>query len=146
MPFTEALREWFGRHPKWVSAVFVFCAYMTFVYLPFDFLLKPLWQDMSDAQEVWFGILLTGKAAKATEPLHWLIYGALTWGFWKERTWVWPAAALYIAQIAVGGAVWSVLDERGGGVAVGAAALVLLSIPSVALWRYGRKLSSSSAS
>ncbi len=146
MPATEALRAWLARHPRWVSAVFLFCAYMTFLYMPFDFLLKPLWQDVSEAQEVWFGFLLTGKAAKATEPLHWLIYGALTWGFWKERPWVWPATALYIAQVAVGMLVWSLLDERGGGLLQGGIAFTLFGSLAVALWRYGSKLSSPSPS
>ena len=38
--------------------VFCFCAFMAFVYMPFDFLLKPLWQDVAQAEEVWFGVML----------------------------------------------------------------------------------------
>ena len=37
-----------------------FCAYMTVIYLPFDLFFKPV----SDDQEVWFGILFSGWAAK----------------------------------------------------------------------------------
>jgi hypothetical protein len=70
------LRAWLRRHPRWVGAFFLFCAYMTFVYMPFDFLLKLLWQDVSQAEEVWFGVMLHGKAAKLTEPLHWIVYGS----------------------------------------------------------------------
>jgi len=29
----------------------------------------------------------------ATKPLHWLIYGAGAFGFWKMRPWMWPWAA-----------------------------------------------------
>ncbi len=41
---------------------------------------------------VWLGFMLTGWAAKATEPLHWLIYGAGAYGFWKMSRWMWPWA------------------------------------------------------
>lgn len=69
----------FGARPVWMNILMVFCAYMAFIYLPWDLFVKPVAED----QEVWFGILLTGWAAKATEPLHWAIYAAGTWGFWK---------------------------------------------------------------
>jgi len=46
-----------------------------------------------------------------------------------------PWAALYTAQVAVGMAVWSFLDARGGGVTTG----LLVAIPflalAAALWR-----------
>lgn len=135
------LRAWLGRHPRWVGAFFLFCIYMTFVYMPFDFLLKPLWQDVSQAQEVWFGILLSGWAAKLTEPLHWLIYAGLAWGLWKERPWVWPASAFWVAQVAVGMFVWSVRDERGVPL-LGVAVFLIFSAISVLLWRYGRRAAS----
>jgi hypothetical protein len=141
VPASPALRAWFGRHPWWVGAWFGFCLYMTFLYVPFDFLLKPLWQDVSQAQEVWFGVLLRGWAAKLTEPLHGLVYGALAWGLWKERPWVWPASALYVGQIAVGMLIWSLRDERGSP-AVGCVAFVLFAAVAVVLWRYGRRASS----
>ena len=38
-----------------MNLVMVFCAYMTFLYMPFDMLLKPVAED----QEVWFGYMLT---------------------------------------------------------------------------------------
>ena len=38
---------------------------------------------------VWFGFMLEGWAAKATEPLHWAIYAAGAYGFWKMRR-CWP--------------------------------------------------------
>ena len=108
-----------------------FSAYMTLVYLPFDLFWKPVAQD----QEVWFGIVLHGWAAKATEPLHWAIYAAGAWGFWHMRAWMWPWAAVYVAQISVGMLVWSVLDARGQGWIVGFVAATIFAVPAVALWR-----------
>jgi hypothetical protein len=129
-PFNSLLANLKTR-PHWMNALMLFCAYMTFIYLPWDVLLKPLSED----QEVWFGLLFTGWAAKAGGLLHWYVYGAGFWGFWKMRTWMFPWAALYTAQVAVGMAVWSFLDARGGGVTTG----LLVAIPflalAAALWR-----------
>ncbi len=100
-----------GARPMWMNALFAFCLYMTFVYMPFDF----FWKPVADDQEVWFGFLLTGWAAKATEPLHWAIYAAGAYGFWKMRAWMHPWAALYTAQIAIGMLVWALLDPRADG-------------------------------
>lgn len=117
--------------PHWMNALMLFCGYMTFIYLPWDVLLKPLAED----QEVWFGVLFTGWAAKAGGVLHWYVYGAGFWGFWKMRSWMFPWASLYTAQIAMGMFLWSFLDERGGGIGSG----LLVAIPflalAVALWR-----------
>ena len=71
-----------------MNGVYLFCAYMTFVYMPFDIFIKPVAED----QEVWFGFMLTGWWAKATAPLHWLIYGFGFYGFLKKR--LIPAAIL----------------------------------------------------
>jgi hypothetical protein len=76
---------------------------------------------------------LHGIWAKATEPLHWAVYAAGAWGFWKMRRWMWPWAAVYAAQIAVGTVIWNYLDPRGNaglGAVVGA-----FLIPTIALWR-----------
>jgi len=70
--------------------------------MPFDLFYKPVDQDA----EVWFGFMLHGWAAKATEPLHWLIYGAGFFGFLKMKRWMFPWAALYVVQVAIGMAVW----------------------------------------
>ncbi len=108
----------------------LFCAYMAFIYMPFDLFWKPVEQDM----EVWFGFGLHGWYAKATEPLHWAIYGAATRGFWKMRPWMWPWASVYMAQIAIGMLIWSLTDERGTW-PLGLAAMALIGVPTVALWR-----------
>jgi len=117
-----------------MNLLFVFCLYMTFVYLPFDLFWKPVAAD----EEVWFGITLHGWAAKATAPLHWLIYGAGAYGFWKMRPWMWPWAALYVAQVSVAMLVWNLLDPRGAGLLAGAIAAALFAVPAVALWRARR--------
>jgi hypothetical protein len=122
--------EW-QRRPWWMNLMFAFCVYMTFVYLPFDLFIKPVAQD----EEVWFGFVLHGWAAKATAPLHWLIYAAGAWGFWRMRAWMWPWAALYCLQVAIGMIVWSVVDPRGSGVVAGAIAFVVFLVPTIALWR-----------
>ena len=121
----------FEGRPGWMNALMVFCAYMALIYMPFDLFWKPVEEDV----EVWFGIMLRGWAAKMTEPLHWAIYAAGGWGFYRMRSWMWPWAALYVAQIAVGMLVWSVVAERGWGIAAGLAAAVPFSILAAVLWR-----------
>lgn len=119
------------KRPWWMNALMVFCAFMAVVYVPWDFFLKPVSQD----QEVWFGIMLTGWWAKATEPLHWIIYAAGAWGFWHLRQWMHPWAALYTLQVAAGMFVWSVFEEQGPGLIAGAlTALPFLLLASM-LWR-----------
>ena len=121
----------FGGRPWWMNLIFGFCVYMTFVYMPFDLFWKPVERD----EEVWFGVVLHGVWAKATAPLHWLIYGAGAWGFWRRRPWMWPWAAVYSAQVAIGMLVWNLLDPRGGGLVAGLVAFALFLLPTIALWR-----------
>jgi hypothetical protein len=114
-----------------MTALLGFCAFMTFAYMPYDFFWKPVDRD----QEVWLGFMLTGWAAKATEPLHWAIYGAGTYGFWKMRPWMHPWAALYTASVALGMLVWAVTAPRGPGALVGIAAFAPFAALAWALWR-----------
>ncbi|MBD3647032.1 MAG: hypothetical protein HUJ31_06155 [Pseudomonadales bacterium] len=127
----ELLRTVFTGRPAWMSVVMVFCFYMTVIYMPFDLFLKPVERD----QEVWFGIVLTGWAAKATEPIHWAIYAAGSWGFYKMKSWMWPWASVYVIQIAIGMFVWTYMREGASNFIVA----ILVSIPfialAVALWR-----------
>lgn len=118
------------RRPWWMNLVFGFCLYMTFVYVPYDFVAKPVAVD----DEVWFGVAVHGWAAKLTEPLHWLIYGAGAYGFWRMRSWMWPWASLYVAQVAIGMLVWSLLDPRGR-LLFGVIAAGLFTALAIALWR-----------
>ena len=125
----ESIKQIFQDRPHWMNAIMVFCAYMTFIYMPFDLFYKPVAED----QEVWFGFMLTGWAAKATEPLHWLIYGAGFYGFLKMKTWMWPWACVYVVQVAIGMLVWSLMNAAGW--ITGAIAFALFSSLAYALWR-----------
>jgi hypothetical protein len=127
----EAIRSEWARRPGWMNLIFLFCLYMTFVYMPFDLFLKPVERD----EEVWFGITLHGWAAKATAPVHWLIYGAGAYGFWKMRRWMWPWAAVYVLQVSFSMLVWNLLDPRGRGLLPGLVAAAVFLVPAVALWR-----------
>jgi len=108
-----------------MNGLLVFCAFMTFLYVPWDIFIKPLSQD----QEVWFGFMFTGWSAKVGAVLHWCVYGAGTWGFWKMRAWMHPGAALYVLQIALGMLIWSTNSVQGSGVTSG----LLVALPFVAL-------------
>ena len=107
MSLLHSLRENLKLRPAWMSGLLLFCAFMTFIYLPWDIFLKPVSED----QEVWFGYMFTGWAAKATAIPHWLVYGAGAWGFWRMKSWMHPWASLYVLQIAIGMFVWSFLND-----------------------------------
>ena len=125
------------RYPLPVSGVFLFSLFMTFVYLPYDVFVKLFTQSIAQAQEVWFGVLLRGWAAKLTEPLHWLIYGSLGYGCFRERPWAWTLAALYTLQVAIGMVVWTALYTPGGPVRTLFAVVVgaLFTALAAAVWR-----------
>ena len=128
----EWLRDHMARRPIWMNALLLFCAYMALIYLPWDIFVKPIAAD----QEVWFGILFTGWTAKLLAFPHWAVYAAGMIGFWGMRSWMWPWASVYVAQVAFGMAVWPIL-QRGDAVGwlIGAAAGAVFAIPTVALWR-----------
>ena len=133
-------REQLARRPWWMNALMVFCAYMAVIYMPWDFFVKPVGRDA----EAWVGLLVHGWAAKATEPLHWAIYAAGAYGFWRMRAWMWPWAALYAAQVAVGMLVWNILYVGGArGWLTGAVVFIPFSVIAVALWQareqFGRR-------
>ena len=127
----EALRNEWSKRSWWMNLTFAFCLYMTFIYMPFDIFFKPMAED----EEVWFGFTLHGFWAKATAPLHWLIYAGLAYGFFRMSRWMWPWAAVYMAQVAIAMLVWNLLDPRGGGWGVGLVAGGIFLVPTVALWR-----------
>jgi short-subunit dehydrogenase len=136
-------RERLARRPRWMNVLMFFSMYMAIVYMPADLLLKPLARD----EEAWFGLLLHGWAAKATEPLHWAIYAAGAYGFWRMRAWMWPWAAVYSAQVTIGMLVWNVVYVGGlRGWFFGLATFVLLGGLTMGLWRardqFGRKRAS----
>ena len=125
------LRTALSRRPWWMQLLLGFCLFMTLVYMPFDLFLKPVAED----QEVWFGFMLTGWAAKATEPLHWVIYAAGAVGFWKMRSWMWPWAAVYTAQVVIAMFVWNLVNPNGRGFTAGLIAAAIFAVPMFALWR-----------
>ena len=127
----QALRNELAKRSWWMNLMFAFCLYMTFIYMPFDL----FWKPMAGDEEVWFGIVLRDFWAKATAPLHWLIYAALATGFFRMSRWMWPWAAVYVAQIALSMLVWNLLDPRGGGWGAGLIAGAIFLVPTVALWR-----------
>jgi hypothetical protein len=139
-PVWSRIRAEWRTRPWWMNLLLGVCLYMTFFYVPRDFFVTPIDVD----QEVWFGILLHGIAAKLTEPLHWAIYAAGAYGFWKMRPWMWPWAALYVAQVAVGTAVWNLTGPRGNG-AMGALVALVILVPAIALWRSRRAFATSTA-
>jgi hypothetical protein len=119
-----------ARRPWWMTGLLVLCLYMAAVRVPLDFLTTPIARD----EEVWLGIVLRGGLAKATEPLHAAIYAAGAYGFWRMRSWMWPWAAVYAAQVAVGTLVWNAVDPRGRGWIAVPVAIAML-VPAIALWR-----------
>ncbi|MSR14069.1 MAG: hypothetical protein EXR86_05765 [Gammaproteobacteria bacterium] len=126
-----AIKADWRRRPWWMNLLFYFCVYMTFLYMPFDLLLKPVAQD----HEIWFGFALTGWSAKATEPLHWLIYGCGAYGFWKMKAWLWPWAAIYVGQVVIAMFVWNLINPNGRGWLAGGVAAAIFMVPLIALWR-----------
>ncbi len=130
------LRDLFRDRPAWLNAMMVFCAFMTFVYLPWDFFIKPVESD----QEVWFGIMFTGWAAKVMELPHWFIYAAGIHGFRRRRHWMCTWGPLYLAQIALGMLVWNVMQWgswMGWGLGlIGAAPFLLLAFALADAWEH----------
>lgn len=103
----EKIRQSLAGRPHWMNALFLFCVYMTFFYMPFDFFYKPVVDD----DEIWFGVVLHGWAAKATEPIHWAIYAAGFYGFLNMKSWMHPWAGLYVIQVAIAMAVFPWLNQ-----------------------------------
>jgi short-subunit dehydrogenase len=102
----HATRSWWNtqlaRRPWWMNLLFFFCLYMAVLHEPMDLFFKPVARD----QEVWFGIMFTGAAAKLLAIPHWIIYALGAYGFWRMRPWMWPWAAAYCAQVAFSMLVW----------------------------------------
>ncbi|HEX2486356.1 MAG TPA: SDR family NAD(P)-dependent oxidoreductase [Myxococcota bacterium] len=127
----EWLRERLGERPGWMNALLAFCAFMTFVYVPWDLFVKPIAVD----EEVWFGIRFHGVLAKLLALPHWAVYAAGTVGLWRMRRWMWPWASLYAAQVAIGFLVWPVLYLGGArGWVLGVVGAAFFGAIAWALW------------
>lgn len=125
------LRDVFRDRPTWMNAIMVFCGFMTFVYLPWDIFWKPVAED----QEVWFGILFTGWAAKTMAIPHWFVYGAGVYGFRRRRPWMSSWGAFYLGQVAFGMWVWSILEYGGlTGWVLGLVPAVPFALLALAMW------------
>ena len=121
-------QEW-AKRSWWLNLIMLFSLFMVFVYTPFDVVLKPLAED----EDVWFGYMFTGWAAKAGGAVHCIVYAAIAWGLWKMRPWVWWAGSLYLTQVAIAMFLWPLFQQ---GSLIGAAiAGTLFAIPAVAFWR-----------
>ncbi len=129
----EWLRDHLGKRPWWMNVLMVFCAYMTVVYVPWDLFVKPAALD----EEVWFGIRFHGGWAKLLAIPHWAIYAAGAVGFWRMRPWMWPWAAVYAGQVAIGMLVWTGLYGPGGAASwlAGLVVFVPFAYLTLALWR-----------
>jgi len=107
------MREWlydvFKERPWWMSMMMVFCAFMAFVYMPWDIFIKPMDVDV----EVWFGVPFRGFWAKVTAFGHWFIYGAAVYGFRRRRPWMAFWGPVYVAQIAFGMWIWAAMEQGG---------------------------------
>ena len=125
------MKQFLAARPWWANALLAFCAYMTVIYLPFDLFFKPV----SDDQEVWFGILFSGWAAKWLAIPHWFVYAWGAYGFYHMKKWMWPWAGVYVLQIAFSMVVWQLSDDRGAGLFQGLVALGLFSALAVVLLR-----------
>ena len=125
----DFLEDEYAKRPIWMHAIFLFCLYMTFIYVPWDLFIKPLDED----KEVWFGLLFEGWAAKAGAVAHWAVYGAGAWGFYRMRAWMHPWAGLYVAQVALSMFLWTYPEDRGG-IVGGLIAGGLFMALAIALW------------
>jgi len=130
------MRDWlsdvFRGRPGWMNVALVFCAFMTFVYVPWDFFWKPAAHD----EEVWFGLMFTGTMAKLLEVPHWVLYATLTYGLRRMRPWAGTLAALYSAQIAIGMFVWNLVQLEGWllPLFVGTIGAIPFSLLALAFW------------
>ena len=108
MTLMSKLREDWALRPWWMNGLFYFCVYMT-VYLHALRLISKA-RGRRSRNLVWFS--LTGWWAKATEPLHWAIYAAGAYGFWRMRAWMWPWAVVYTVQVVIAMVVWNLVNVR----------------------------------
>jgi len=130
MTNTSFLQQELQRRPWWMNIVFVWCVILA-LGVPYELLSRPVAEDI----EVWFGFELTGWLAKGGGFIHVLIFTAGTWGFWKMRAWIWPWAAVYVAQVAISHLMWSELSPNGRGWPTGLIQAVGITIIAVLLWR-----------
>jgi hypothetical protein len=99
---------------------------------------RDLWLAEVRDVEVWLGFELRGRTARLTAPLHWAVFLAGAWGFWRQRPWIVPCAAAYAFYVALSHLVWSEASPNGHGWVAGLAQAAALSIPGILLLRAHR--------
>ena len=118
------------ERPAWATPMALFCLATLAYIIPRD-----LFLPHAREVEVWAGFELRGFWAQATAPLHWAIFAAGAWGFYKLRSWIWPWASLYAFYVAGSHLVWNLTSPHGEGWLAGLGQLVVFSVPGVLLWR-----------
>jgi hypothetical protein len=106
----------------------------TVLFLAARDLLVPEVRDV----EVWLGFELRGAAARATAPLHWAVFAAGAWAFWRGKPWIWTAAAAYVFVVALSHLVWSEASPKGQGWPMGLLQAAGISLLALALLRLRR--------
>jgi hypothetical protein len=116
------------QRPLATTLLALFCA-ASVVFLVSRDLFLPHVRDT----EVWFGFEFHGLIARITAPLHWLIFVVGSWGFWRDRSWIWPAAIGYASYVATSHVVWNFMSPSGGGGIAALWQLALFSLPVILL-------------
>jgi hypothetical protein len=115
-----------------MNGLMFLCFIYVAIYIPWDFLFKPPSRD----HEVFLGMMFHGRGAKLVEMIHFAIYAAGAYGFWRMRPWMWPWAAVYVGQMAFSSFVWGTF-HRGGllGLIAGVITAIPCAIVAYALWQ-----------
>lgn len=87
---------------------------------------------------MWFGFELHGWMALVTAPIHWAIFLGGAWGFWFQRPWIVPCAAVYAFYIAACHLIWNQVSPNGWGWPAGIAEALVFSVPGFLLLRAQR--------
>lgn len=111
----------------------VFCVASVLFLVPRD-----LFLDHTRDVEVWFGFEVRGPWALLTAPLHYAIFLFGAWGFWFQRPWILPGAAVYSFYIALCHLVWNQVSPNGSGWIAGVAEAIGFSIPGILFLRARR--------
>lgn len=126
-PFLQSTK---ARRPWWMTAMALYCA-GAFVFLAWRDLFLPHVRDV----EVWFGFEVRGQAALWSAPLHWLMFLAGAWAFWREHEWATRCAIGYSFYIALSHLIWNVVSPNGWGEWAALWQFALFSLPGFALIR-----------
>jgi hypothetical protein len=119
-----------SSRPWWMTGLALFCVATVLFLVPRDL----FFAETRDV-EVWLGFEVRGAPALLTAPLHWAIFALGAWGFWTQRPWILPAAAVYAFYVALSHLVWSEASPNGRGWPIGLVQAMALSVPGfLLLW------------